>query len=96
MAKAISPDSFEKWNAEHESHWKLAYENEGGIVLLYGDPSLVHENQQKLSWGADNGQEAGMDLTRFAFSPLCQLGSSKKRPDLHSVLQIVGTAMLLL
>ena len=87
VAEGIASGLFEMWSAKQQSRWKLAYEDEGGIVLLYGDPSPVHEGTSgfisksiigKLTMA---GQEAGTDSVSYAPSPLCQLVNSRKKPD---------------
>lgn len=95
VARNIPAALFEIWSIRQESRWKLAYENDGGVVLLYGDPSRVHENTAgvitKLILYAveDAAEEAGGIAARNAArkslapaaSPLCHLVSSRKEPD---------------
>ncbi|DBB01025.1 TPA: hypothetical protein ACH3X1_000925 [Trebouxia sp. C0004] len=45
VASGIPPALFEAWSGKQESRWKLAYETVGGRVLVYGDPSRVHDKQ---------------------------------------------------
>ena len=95
VARNIPPALFEIWSIKHESRWKLAYEDDGGVVLLYGDPSRVHENTAGLFTKlilyavADAAEEAGGIAARNAArkslapaaSPLCNLVSRRKEPD---------------
>ncbi len=95
VAQGITPALFEMWSAKQESRWKLAYETDRGRVLLYGDPSRVHENTGAFisdlivfaveDAGLEAGGMAGRNAARRALvpaaSPLCQLVSSSKEPD---------------
>lgn len=67
--------------------WKLAYEDEGGSILLYGDPSPVHEGTRGfvaqlivLELGRVGGLDGGKAM-RLSPSPVCQLVDSRKEPD---------------
>lgn len=87
VAEGIAPGLFEMWTAQQESRWKLAYENDGGIILLYGDPSPVHEStsgyisKSIIGKLTQAGGEAGTDSIDYSPSPLCQLVNSQKEPD---------------
>lgn len=95
VAQGISPALFEMWSAQQESRWKLAYETDRGRVLLYGDPSRVHENtgafisdlivfaveDSALEAGGIAARNAARRALVPAASPLCQLVSSSKEPD---------------
>lgn len=88
VAEGITPGLFEMWIAKQESRWKLAYEDDdGGVILLYGDPSPVHEgtsgfiSKSMIGKLTQAGGEAGTDSVDFCPSPLCQLVNSQKEPD---------------
>ena len=87
VAEGIKPGLFETWIAKQESRWKLAYEDDGGVILLYGDPSPVHEgtsgfiSKSIIGKLTQAGGEAGTDSVDFSPSPLCQLVNSRKEPD---------------
>ncbi|KAI5063390.1 hypothetical protein GOP47_0021937 [Adiantum capillus-veneris] len=43
----VSYLTFEGWHKTQESHWRIAFkflDSEGGVVLLYGDSSYLHES----------------------------------------------------
>ena len=88
VAKGVTPGLFEVWSAKQESRWKLAYEDEGGIILLYGDPSPVHQGTSGLigqlillELARAGGLDAGGRSMRKSPSPICQLVNSRKEPD---------------
>lgn len=95
IARGIAPALFESWADEQESRWKIAYEDERGSVLLYGDPSRVHETaagyfndliqtqliKAALSVGGVASMEAAGDALVSAASPLFRLVNSNKEPD---------------
>lgn len=95
VAKDIPPGLFEVWSGKQESRWKLAYEDKGGYILLYGDPSPVHEGTSGLisqliilelagaglEASGSAGFKAGGKAVKQSPSPLCQLVDSRKEPD---------------
>lgn len=88
VADNIDPCLFEALSLKQESRWKLAYEDFGGRVLLYGDPSPVHENtagifSQLIVLALDRlkPDNNGGETVTSAASPLRQLVDSRKEPD---------------
>lgn len=87
VAEDIPAALFEAWSSRQESRWKLAYEDHRGRVLLYGDPSPVHENtagffsQLIVIALTKLGDDAGGESVTSAASPLRQLVNSRKEPD---------------
>ena len=88
VAEGVAPGLFEMWSAKQESRWKLAYKDEGGIILLYEDPSPVHEGTSGviaqlilLELMRAGGLDAGGKAMRLLRTPICQLVNSRKQPD---------------
>lgn len=87
VAENVTAALFEAWSGKQESRWKLAYQDRGGRVLLYGDPSKVHDNA-----AGHFSQMIVTELTVLAgrlgsksivesASPIQQLVNSRKEPD---------------
>lgn len=87
VAEDIPPELFTKWNNKREARWKLAHEGDGGRVLLYGDPSLVHEtaagyfSQMVLLDLMNKAGSAGAHSILMSASPLLHVVDGQKEPD---------------